>query len=135
MRRRPNSIPRRLQALVLDGPVYKTAVQLSCCQPPIATSINHFSSMFNFTGSLCFLKCVKLPWADFRAVPFSAWEPQWARSSHDSVVQFLPQAGKGGGLARSRLFSRLPSAMALPVPPLPDEWGGHMHPLCPPPLS
>lgn len=69
----PNSIPRQPQALVMDGPVYKRE-QLSCCHPPIVTSINHISlSMFNFMGSLCFLKCVKLPWADFLAHPlFSA---------------------------------------------------------------
>lgn len=126
----PNSIPRQPQALVMDGPVYKRE-QLSCCHPPIVTSINHISlSMFNFMGSLCFLKCVKLPWADFLAHPVLSRGNHSGHAALTTLVQFLPQAGKGVGLARSLLFS------CLPVLPLPDELGVTCIPsACPPSLK
>lgn len=113
----PNSIPGRLQALVMDGPVYKTE-QLSCCQPPIS----HISlSMFNFTGSLCFLKCVKLPWADFLARLFSAVGTTVGTQHSRLWCSFCLKQ------VRSLLFPR------LPVLPLPDELGVTCIPsACPP---
>lgn len=62
--------------------------------------------------------------------------PVLSRGNHSghaaltTLVQFLPQAGKGVGLARSLLFS------CLPVLPLPDELGVTCIPsACPPSLK
>lgn len=118
----PNSIPRRLPALVTGGPVNKTEqLQLPYCQPPTASSVNHFSSMFSCSGSLCVLKCVKLPWADSHVRPVSAWEPQWARSSHDSWCSFCPKQAKEWAW-RGVCF--LPSPLHWPFLSLPFQMNG-----------
>ena len=59
-----------------------------CCQPHIVISINRTSlQIFNFTESLCFLKCMKLQWcADY------AFDVPWVPNCGETTAGYTALA-------------------------------------------